>query len=162
MFIGEVPGVAGADDLRTWVVSQEPGDERNRRAMRLQRSRRQIDDQPLGLAKTGAFELAGHDLEVPVARELGSRIEFHEAALQSLSRACCNRLISAVNFRFARNPTKDFRWIASLIKSTLRRSWFNPKVLFNGIALEHLLVLTLHTLLGDVSTGLRWIFAILP
>jgi hypothetical protein len=50
--------------------------------MGLERTRRQVDDQPLGLAQPAALELVGHDLDVPVGRELRRRIQFHEAALR--------------------------------------------------------------------------------
>ena len=49
--------------------------------MRLKRTRRQVDDELPRLAQPAAFELVRDNVDMPIAREVGCRIEFQKTAL---------------------------------------------------------------------------------
>jgi hypothetical protein len=81
-FIGEVLGIADAEDLRRGIMPETPGREGDRGQQRLQVARRQVDDQPPDLAATQCCQLRGDDFDMPAHREAGSRVQLAEAALR--------------------------------------------------------------------------------
>jgi len=50
-FVGEVLGIADAEDLRTRLVSEAPGRKRDRGQVRLQMARQQADEQPAEMGR---------------------------------------------------------------------------------------------------------------
>jgi hypothetical protein len=78
--VGEILGIADAQDLRRGVVPETPGRKRDRGHQGFQMAGGQVDDQPSDPALPHGGQLAGDDLEVPVHRELGLRVEIVEAA----------------------------------------------------------------------------------
>ena len=80
-FVGEVLGVATADDLRAGIVSEEPGREGDGGAVGFERARRHIDDEARGLAAAAGLEFGGNELDVPVRQKWRGWVEFDEAAL---------------------------------------------------------------------------------
>ena len=81
MLVGEVLGIARADDLRAGIVSEEPGGKGDGGAVRFERARRHVDDQARGLAAPAGFEFGGDELDVPVGQKRCLRVELDEAAL---------------------------------------------------------------------------------
>src|SRR6266446_1275553 len=79
-FVGEVLGVADAEDLRTRLVAEAPGREGDRGEVRLQMARRQADDQPADPAGMHRRELRRDQLDMPVHQEWGARVELTERA----------------------------------------------------------------------------------
>jgi hypothetical protein len=69
--VGEILGVADAEDLRTRPAAEAPGRKRDRRQQRFQVARRHVYDQPADLALVHRGELCRDDLDVPVHREHG-------------------------------------------------------------------------------------------
>jgi len=80
-FVGEVLGVATADDLRAGIVSEEPGREGDGGAVGFERARRHIDDEARGLDAAAGLEFGGNELDVPVRQKWRGWVEFDEAAL---------------------------------------------------------------------------------
>ena len=79
-FVGEVLGVADAEDLRARVVPETPGRKGDRGQVRLQMARRHADDQPADPAFAHRRELRRDQLDMPVHRERGARVELAERA----------------------------------------------------------------------------------
>src|SRR5947208_14465745 len=82
--VGEVLGIADADDLGRGVVAETPRRKRDRGEVRLQMSRRQADDQPADPALAYRRELCRNQPDVPLHRERCARVE---AAKGSLGKA---------------------------------------------------------------------------
>ena len=78
--IGELLGIADAEDLRRGVVPETPGRKSDRGHQRFEVTRRQVDDQPPDPALPHGGQLGGDDLEVPVGRQAGLGVEVLEAA----------------------------------------------------------------------------------
>src|SRR3984893_7624573 len=78
--VGEVLGIADAEDLGRGVMPQTPGRKGDRGHQGFQMTRWQVDDQPPDLAFPHGGQLGGDDLEMPVHRQLGLRIEVLETA----------------------------------------------------------------------------------
>ena len=78
--VGEILGIADAQDLRRRVVPETPGREGDRGHQGFEMARWQVDDQPPDLALAHRGQLGGDDLEMPVHRQLGLRVEVVEAA----------------------------------------------------------------------------------
>ena len=78
-FVGEVLGIAGADDLRARVVPETPGRKGDRCQQRLQVARRYADDQPADAAVAHRRQFPRHELDMPVHREPGARVELAKA-----------------------------------------------------------------------------------
>ena len=78
--VGEVLGIADGEDLGRGVMPQTPGRKRDRGHQGFQMTRWQVDDQPPDLAFPHRGQLGGDDLEMPVHRQLGLRVELLEAA----------------------------------------------------------------------------------
>jgi len=79
-FVGELLGVADAEDLGTRLVAEAPGRKRDRGQVRLQMARRQVDDQPPDAARAHRRQFRRDELDVPVHRERGARVELAERA----------------------------------------------------------------------------------
>ena len=92
-FVGEVlaPGLrlrwtvavkpgGDAEDLRTRLVAEAPSREGDRGEVRLQMARRQADDQPPDAAGAHRREFRGDEVDMPVHRERGARVELAERA----------------------------------------------------------------------------------
>src|SRR5258705_12811435 len=77
---GEVLGIAGAEDLGRGIVSQTPGWKGDRGHQGFEVAGRQVDDQPPDLAFPHGGQLGGDDLEMPVHRQHGLRVEVIETA----------------------------------------------------------------------------------
>jgi len=65
-FVGELLRIAGAQDLRRGLVTETPGGKGDRDQMRLQVTRRHIDNQPPDLAGTQRRQLCAEELDMPV------------------------------------------------------------------------------------------------
>ena len=78
--VGEILGIADAEDLGRRVEPETPGREGDRGHQRFQMPRRQVDDQSADLAFAYGGQLGGDDFEVPVHRQGGLRVEILEAA----------------------------------------------------------------------------------
>src|SRR5208283_1882337 len=73
-FVGELLGIADAEDLRARISAETPRGEGDRGQVRLQMARRQVDDQPAD----PAFEdrqFRGDDLEMPAERTPNLRVQ---------------------------------------------------------------------------------------
>jgi len=81
-FVGEVLRVADAEDLRTRLVPEAPGRKGDRGEVRLQVARRQADDQPADMAGMHRREFRGDQLDMPVHRERGARVELAERTMR--------------------------------------------------------------------------------
>ena len=62
----QVGAIADTENLPTGIVSQQEGRKRHRNHERLERARRQIDDQARDLASSYALKLVGDSIEVPI------------------------------------------------------------------------------------------------
>ena len=71
MLVRQILCVAGANDLGTWVVTQQKGWEGYRGAVGLERPRWHIDDEPFGLTPTAGLKFRGNEFDVPVVPERG-------------------------------------------------------------------------------------------
>src|ERR1700758_2638430 len=80
-FIGEVLGVADAEELSARVMAEAPGRKGDRGQMRLQVARRHVDDHAPAAAGADRLELCGDDVVIPARREHGARVELVEAML---------------------------------------------------------------------------------
>jgi hypothetical protein len=69
------------EDLSGGPVTEAPGRKGDRSQVRLQVTRRQVDDQPADLALVHCCQLCGDDPDMPVCREIAARVEFVEAPL---------------------------------------------------------------------------------
>ena len=78
--VGEILGVADAEELRRRVAAQAPRWERDRGQQGFQMARRQVDDQPPDLALPHRSELGGDDFDVPVHRECCLWVQIVKAA----------------------------------------------------------------------------------
>jgi hypothetical protein len=78
--VGEILGIADAQDLRRGIMPETPGRKRDRGHQGFKMERRQVNDQPPDLAVPHGGQLGGDDLEMPVDRQLGLRVEVIEAA----------------------------------------------------------------------------------
>jgi hypothetical protein len=78
--VGEILRVADAQDLRRRVAPQTPGRERDRGQQRFQMPRRQVDDKAADPAFAHRGQLGSDDVEVPIHRQAGLRVEILEAA----------------------------------------------------------------------------------
>jgi hypothetical protein len=78
--VGQILTIAGAEELDRRVVPERPGGKRDRGDQGFKVPRRQIDDQPPDPAATHLHQLGGDDLDMPVHRQLGLRIELMETA----------------------------------------------------------------------------------
>ena len=74
-FVGEVLGIADAEDLGARVEPETPGRKRNRGQQRLQMARRQADDQPADAARADRLTRRRGDLVMPARRERGAQVE---------------------------------------------------------------------------------------
>ena len=79
--VGEVLGIADAEDLGARPVTEAPGRKGDRGQVRLQVARRQVDDQPPDLALVHRRQLCGDDPDMPARREIGARVELVKAKL---------------------------------------------------------------------------------
>jgi len=77
-FVGEVLGVADAEQLRARVVTQAPGRKADRGQVRLQVARRHVDDHAPAPPGAHRLELCGDDVVKPAQREQGARVELAE------------------------------------------------------------------------------------
>src|SRR5439155_27031992 len=73
--------VARTDDLCARVVTKQPGGKRDRRAVTFQRSRRQVNDQPLDVSTAKLLEFMGDHGDVPIVPKLSAGVQFVKAAL---------------------------------------------------------------------------------
>jgi hypothetical protein len=75
-FVGEVLGVADAEDLQLGYVPKTPGRKSYRGQVRLQVARRHVDDQPPDMAGADRrqFRGDGDDLEMPAQRNGGAQV----------------------------------------------------------------------------------------
>jgi hypothetical protein len=80
-FVGEVLGIADTEDLGTRIMAQAPGRKRDRGQVRLQVTRRYVDDEAPDPALPYRCQLCGNDPEMPVRREIGLRVELDKSAL---------------------------------------------------------------------------------
>ena len=78
-FVGEVLRITGADDLRARVVPETPGRKGDRGQVRLQMTRRHADQQPADPALVHRRQLSRDQLEMPVHRQPGARVELAKA-----------------------------------------------------------------------------------
>ena len=78
--VGEILGIADAEDLGRRIEPETPGREGDRGHQRFQMSRRQVDDQSADLAFSNLGQLGGDDIEVPVHRQVGLPVEVVKAA----------------------------------------------------------------------------------
>src|SRR5437764_7289658 len=78
--VGEVLGIADGEDLGRGVMPQTPGRKGDRGHQGFQMTRWQVDDQPPDLAFPHGGQLGGDDLDMPVHRQLGLRVEVLETA----------------------------------------------------------------------------------
>jgi hypothetical protein len=79
-FVGEILGIADAEDLGRRVEPEIPGRKGDRGHQGFQMPRWQVDDQSPDLAFSHLGQLGGDDFEVPVHRQVGLRVEVVEAA----------------------------------------------------------------------------------
>jgi len=77
--VREILGIADAEDLGRPVVSETPGRKGDGGHQGFEMTGRQIDDQPADLALAHRGQLGGDDLDMPIHRQLGLRIEVMEA-----------------------------------------------------------------------------------
>jgi hypothetical protein len=78
--IGEILGIADAENLGRGIAPEAPRREGDRGQQGFEMARRQVDNQPLDPAFPHGVQLGGDDLEVPVHRQAGLRVEILEAA----------------------------------------------------------------------------------
>src|SRR3984893_5851182 len=78
--IGEVLAVARADDVRRRIMTKQPGGKGDRSTMRLEASRRQVDDETPDLPLAARFELGRDHLEMRGQHQRGLRVQFVERA----------------------------------------------------------------------------------
>ena len=64
--VGEILGIADAEQLGRGIVPETPGRKRDRGHQGFEMARRQVDDQPPDLAFPHRGQLGGDDLEMPV------------------------------------------------------------------------------------------------
>ena len=77
--IGELLGIADAEDLRRGVVPETPGRKSDRGHQRFEVTGRQVNDQPPDLALPYRGQRGGDNFEVPVRRQAGLRVKVLEA-----------------------------------------------------------------------------------
>src|SRR6516165_1557516 len=80
-FVGKVLGITDAEKLQAWPVAEAPGRKRHRGEMRLQMTRRLVDDQPADPALVHRHQLRGDDPVMPVRDEFGLRMELVKRTL---------------------------------------------------------------------------------
>src|SRR6516165_11257680 len=80
-FVGEILGIADAKKLQARAVAEAPRRKRDRGQMRLQMTRRLIDDQPADPALEYRLELRGDDPVMPVREKFGLQTELVKRAL---------------------------------------------------------------------------------
>jgi hypothetical protein len=82
--------------------------------MRLQRSRWNVDDQPLRLTSPAGFELRGDEFDMPIVEELSVGIEFVKAPLDEPVEVVSEKCLVLIDFRSSRSdrsgrlPAADF------------------------------------------------------
>src|SRR5713101_8119624 len=81
MFIGQVLAVAGADDLGTGVMTQNISRESDRGRVRLQRTRRHINNQTWPFASEACLQLRRDEFVMPVMGERKTGIELKKSAV---------------------------------------------------------------------------------
>ena len=79
--VGEILGVADAEDLGRRIVSETPRREGDRRHQGFEVAGRQVDDQPPDVPLAHRGQLRGDDFEMPIHGELGLRVEVSETAV---------------------------------------------------------------------------------
>ena len=131
-FVGEILGVADAEDLRARLVPETPGRKGDRGQVRLQMARRQADDQPADPARAHRGELGGDQLDMPVHRERGARIELAKARAAKLAKSCRSR--AAHSLRAVSAPTIDSARSSGLVRSAGGRTSRRPRPRSGGAA----------------------------
>ena len=79
-FVGELLRIADAEDLRARIAAQTPRREGDRRQVRLQMARRQVDDQPADLTFKQCGQFRGDNLKMPAEQKPSLRVELDKSA----------------------------------------------------------------------------------
>lgn len=82
MLVGQVLAVTGTDELQRRVAPQCPGHERHRGHDRLQRARRNVDDQALDLALQHRLKLGRDQFHVPVRQKRRAGVQMIKHTLR--------------------------------------------------------------------------------
>jgi len=78
--VGEILGIADAEELGRRILPEIPRRKGDRGQQGFERAGRQIDDQPTAFALAHCYQLGGDDLDMPIRRKLGLRVQIVKAA----------------------------------------------------------------------------------